>query len=66
MGGLSLMPTAKAGMVSVDGSTMPPASPAPACSKVRRDTDVLYSRDMFDSFLLDERFSMLFRVVSRL
>jgi len=25
----------------------------------------LYSRDMFDSFLLDQRFSKLFRVVSR-
>src|SRR5215831_18583802 len=38
IGGLSLMPTAKAGTVSADGRTALPARPAPARSRVRRDT----------------------------
>src|SRR5262245_2955777 len=50
IGGLPSMPTAKAGMASPDGSTAPPARPALAHSKLRRDTGFWNFRDM--SFLL--------------
>jgi hypothetical protein len=38
MGGWSVTPTEKAGLASAVGSKAPPATLAPACSKLRRET----------------------------
>ncbi len=37
IGGLSLAPTANAGIEKAVGNIVPPASPAPTCNNVRRD-----------------------------